>query len=211
MTTALRAFLLFDAAWLASLLVLAANGQPVSDSLFVAAILGVALPGLAFVVCRGLPRLAPAQPVAREGWLLAGLGLWIAAFLAFKNPILNALLPADPGERLHETANTLLKLVAFVAIPLLVYRRFAGISPRALGLAWPPGEGRALRRSWLAFVVLGTAMVAIQFTLGRNARSLVDGSLAGHHVALGFVLSFVWLSIEAGLVEETFFRRPSSA
>jgi uncharacterized protein len=199
-----RWFWLFAASWLVCFALLAANGQPMEEPIFLLLILGLALPGIALLVCRGLPKLPPAPAVAGELALLAGLVVFIAAFLAIKGRLLSLLLPEPADPRLHELVNTLLKLVAFVAIPLAAYALRARLSPRALGLRWPPEGPRG--RSWLAFGVLGAALVVIQLVLGRGARPLLDGSLSERHWILAVILCFVWVSLEAGLVEEVFFR-----
>jgi membrane protease YdiL (CAAX protease family) len=201
-----RAFSLFFAAWLASLVVLAVEGRSLAEPLMLAAIFGVALPGLALFVCRGLPWRPSGPPRAGEGALLVALAASVTLYLATKSAVLAAITPAGGGPRLDETFDALAELVAFVAVPLVIYRLVLGRTPRDFGLAWPPGSPETRRRSWLAFGALGTAFVAIQLLVGAGARPLVDGSLAGRHWILGLVLAFVWMSIEAGVVEETFFR-----
>ncbi|MGE0639333.1 MAG: CPBP family intramembrane glutamic endopeptidase [Thermoanaerobaculia bacterium] len=216
------AFALFAAAWLAGGATLAALGKPLEGPLFLLLIFGLALPGVALLVCRGLP-LPPLAPEdsgagapgarrAREGWLLAALVGWVVLFLAAKGRLVAAFAPPGSDPRWIDTVELLLKLAVFVAVPLAAYRFALGRSPllpKALGLGWPPGppsDARTRNRSWLAFVVLGAAMVAIQLLIGHGARPFLDGSLAGRHWLVGLVLSFLWMSLEAGLVEETFFR-----
>ena len=199
-----RAFWLFAIAWLASLAVLAANGRPLGDAIAMLVLLGLALPLLALLVCRGLPKIEPPAPHPRDPWLLAGLVLAMVCFLALKARLYALVLPAAADPRAHEALDLVAKLAVFVALPLLAYALLAKLRPRALGLEWPPG--RQLLRSALAFLVVGGALVAIQLVLGRGARPLLDGSLAHRHWIAGVALCFVWMSLEAGLVEEVFFR-----
>jgi uncharacterized protein len=204
--TARRALLLLAAAWLASFAWLAAGGHPVAEPLALLLIFGLAFPGLALVATRGLP--APAADAARagEGKLLAALLLLVTLFLAGKGPLLALLLPADPDPRLEAVVNLLLKLTVLVALPLAAYARLARLRPSALGLGWPPGPAATRGRSWLALLLVGGGLVAVQLLIGRGARPLLDGSLAGRQWVLGLVLAFLWMSLEAGFVEETFFR-----
>jgi membrane protease YdiL (CAAX protease family) len=201
-----RAFALFLAVWLASLAVLALEGRSLAEPLMLATIFGFALPGLALLVCRGLPRRAPGPPLAGEGALLTALAAAVTLYLATKGAVLAAITPAGAGPRLLETIDALAELVSFVVVPLLAYRVILGRRPRELGLAWPPGLPQTRRRSWLAFAVVGAALAALQLAIGTGARPLLDGSLAGRHWILGPALAFLWMSIEAGVVEEVFFR-----
>jgi len=201
-----RAVALFAAAWLASFATLAVNGRPLAEPLFLLLLFGLALPGLALLVCKGLPRAEPEAARPGEGGLLVALAGWVVLFLATKGPLLAALAPAGSDPRRVETIDLLLKLFVFVVVPLAAYRLARGSSPVELGLGWPPGPGATRRRSWLALVVLGTALAALQLLVGRGARPLLDGSLSGRHWIVGLGLAFLWMSLEAGLVEETFFR-----
>jgi membrane protease YdiL (CAAX protease family) len=197
------AFLLLCAVWLVAAVILKANGRPVEEPVALLVIFGLALPAIAFLVCRGLPRSVPPRPVPADPALLAGLTVFITIFLATKGSVLAALVGVAPDPRLKDAVNTALKLAAFVAVPLAACG-LGGLTPRRLRLSFPPKELRG--RGLLAFAVLGAALAAIQIFLGRGARPLLDGSLAHHHWLIGLVLCFLWMSAEAGLVEEVFFR-----
>ncbi len=199
-----NAFLVLAAAWLAAIAVLAVGGRSVEEPIALLVIFGLALPGLALLVCRGLPKLPAPQRVARDGTLIAALVLLIAAYLAFKAPIFTALFGQMSDPRWSSVVNSLLKLVFFVAVPLATYAIWGGLSPRGLGLTWPPGGSSG--RSLLAFLAIGGALTAIQLTMGHGARPLMDGTLAHRHWVLGLLFCFLWMSVEAGVVEETFFR-----
>jgi membrane protease YdiL (CAAX protease family) len=197
-------FFLLAAAWCASLAILAKNGQPLEEPLALLVIFGLLLPGLALLVCRGLPAAPPPRPVRGETALLAGLALFVTIFLAVKGPLLAALTGAGADARLNAAVNMLVKLAVFVALPLSAYALVGRLSPRQLGLGPPPAGTRG--RSLLAFAAIGASLVAIQLLLGRGARPLLDGSLAHRHWIAGLLLCIVWMSVEAGLVEELFFR-----
>lgn len=196
-----RHFWVFVAAYVGSAAYLAATGRPLGDVVGVLVILGLALPLLALATCRGLP-----EPVPPQSWrevdarTLLALLAWIVVFLAVKGPLLETLLPADADPRLRETANTALKLLAFVAIPAVVLRA-RGYAWRQAGAPTAPA-GRLL----LCFMVLGAAFVGVQYLLGSEFRRLLAGDYPGRHILLGSLVSFAWMSLEAGVVEEFFFR-----
>lgn len=196
-----RHFLLFVGMVAGSIVVLVAGQRPLGDAVGALLILGVLLPLVALLATARMPR-----PTAPQSWwqgdaaLILGLLAWIVLFLLAKGPLLAALLPADPDPRLHETVNTLLKLSAFVVVPWLVLRR--------RGLGWASG-GRptaSRRRLWLAFALMALAALAVQALLGSQFKRLLGGDFTTTQIALGGVLCLAWMSLEAGVVEEYFFR-----
>ena len=196
-----RHFQLFLAAYAAAIAVLVAGGRPLGDVIGALVILGLLLPLVALGATARLPAPVPAAPwQPRDGVLVAGLLAWIVAFLLAKGPLLAALLPPSPDPRVEETVNTLLKLVAFVLVPWLVLRR--------LGHGRDYG-GRATAspaRLWIAFAAFALAAFAVQALLGSQFRRLFTGDFTGMQLAVGGALCFAWMSLEAGLVEEFFFR-----
>lgn len=181
--------------------VLVATGSPLEDVVASGVILGIVLPLVAWIACRGMPEPEPPLPWNAGEWrLMLVLLLWIAAFLAFKGPLLDQLTPSGADVRLKETFNTLLKIAAFVAVPAVL------IGWRGWG--WEQG-GRPtapVRSRAMPFLVVAIAAVAVQYLLGSQFHKLLDGTYAGRHLALGATFCFLWMSIEAGLVEEFFFR-----
>lgn len=197
-----RALWLFVLAYCLSVGVLAAGGRPLEDTFGVLLIFGLGLPALALLCCLRLPTPGtPAPPLRHEASILLALLLAVTLFLAVKGYLLGSLLPAAPDPRWHDAVNTLLKLAAFVAVPALVLRLAHGAWPTAGSVT----AGRA--RLWLCFLVLGVIAVAVQFVVGTGARQLLAPEVQARHWVLGVLLCFAWMSLEAGLVEEFFFRR----
>lgn len=132
--------------------------------------------------------------------MLIVLLVFVAIFLAVKGSILGLLLGQNPNPRLQEAMNTALKLVAFVGIPAAVLRWHHGKWPET-GRVTAPAS-----RLWFCFVVLSAAGIAVQLLLGSQVKRLFGGNYADRHLLLGVILCFVWMIVEAGLVEEFFFR-----
>ncbi len=191
----------FTLAYLGSIGVLIAGGRPLEDVIGAFVILGVLLPLVALTACAGLPTPPPPAPWRRDdGPLLLALLAWIVVFLLLKGALLAALLPSAADPRLHDTVNTLVKLFAFVAVPAFVLR--------SRGFRWSDA-GRpvaAASRLWLIFIVMAFAALAVQAVLGSQFKRLLGADYAGHHLWLAGVLCWAWMSLEAGLVEEFFFR-----
>jgi uncharacterized protein len=194
----LWAFLL---AYAAAVGVLVLSGRPLEDVVVPGIVLGLGMPLIAWIACLGMPAPTTPRPWRPgEGRLMIALLVWVAFFLALKGALLDALLPSGADPRLVDTSNTLLKIVAFVAIP--------GAVIGWQGWGWDQGgqaTATALRRL-VAFLLVAAAVVAMQYLLGSQFRKLLDGDYASRHLAVGAVVCWVWMSIEAGLVEEFFFR-----
>jgi membrane protease YdiL (CAAX protease family) len=191
----------FALAYLGSIGVLIAGGRPLEDVLGALLILGVLLPLVASAACARMPAPQPPAPWRHDDRaLLLGLLAWIVVFLILKGPLLNALLPSAPDPRLQETINALLKLFAFVVVPAFVLR--------SRGFRWSDAgrPSASTPRLWLAFIVMAFAAFAVQAVMGSQFKRLLGTDYAGHHLWLAGVLCWAWMSIEAGLVEEFFFR-----
>ena len=66
---------------------------------------------------------------------------------------------------------------------------------------------RELGRTHLPIVLVGScAVLAFNYFLGGAAAPLREGKLSTLQLLAGIPLCFIWLTIEAGLVEEFFFR-----
>ncbi|MFO1406353.1 MAG: CPBP family intramembrane glutamic endopeptidase [Steroidobacteraceae bacterium] len=164
-------------------------------------ILGVALPLVALAATVRLP--VPTAPDPRrpgDAATMAGLLGWIVLFLAVKGPLQAALLPSGAGAAATLTVSTALKLAAFVAVPALVLRW------RGLG-RWQGGRPTApAGRLALCFVVMAVAGFGVQALMGSQLRVYLEAGRSGPEVVAGLVACFAWMSLEAGLVEEFFFR-----
>ena len=97
------------------------------------------------------------------------------------------------------------KLIVFVAIPFAIFRFGFGYRLRDFGIQ---REGlRALRQNHLTIVLaVGGAFLAFQYFLSGGGAAFRQGHFTVYQLLLGLPLCFIWLFIEAGLVEEFFFR-----
>ena len=97
------------------------------------------------------------------------------------------------------------KLIVFVVIPLAIFRSGFGYRLRDFGIQ---SEGlRALRGTHLSVVVVvGGAFVAFQYFLSGGGAAFRHGQFTVNQLLVGLPLCFIWLFVEAGLVEEFFFR-----
>ncbi len=97
------------------------------------------------------------------------------------------------------------KLVVFVIIPFAIFRFSFGYRVRDFGIQ---REGlRALRGSHLPVVLLvGGAFLCFQYFVSGGGAAFRREHFTAFQLFVGLPLCFVWLFVEAGLVEEFFFR-----
>lgn len=93
-----------------------------------------------------------------------------------------------------------LKLVVFVALPAWIMRALSGY--RASDLVTVSINFRHL----LAMLAMSVLLIAFQAAAGRGWRDISEAHLSARLLTLGFPFVFLWLALEAGVVEEFFFR-----
>jgi membrane protease YdiL (CAAX protease family) len=97
------------------------------------------------------------------------------------------------------------KLVVFVVIPFAIFRFGFGYRVRDFGIQRE--ALRALRGSHLPVVlVVGGAFLCFQYFVSSGGAAFRREHFTGFQLFVGLPVCFVWLFIEAGLVEEFFFR-----
>ena len=215
--------ILFGVLYVAGLLTLSRQDSfPISEALTQLVLFGLIFPLLAWVATRKAAPLAvrgqrtdephSSEAAAREGRsqiemvVLVAYILSLSIYLIHGPQLIDRLLPTawDESPQIYFFVNAARKLVVFVAIPFLIFRAISGYRWRDYGVS--VAALRELGRSHALVVVLvSTAFLLFQYFLG-SAAAPVRGELSGQPLALGLILCFVWLAIEAGLVEEFFFR-----
>jgi membrane protease YdiL (CAAX protease family) len=97
------------------------------------------------------------------------------------------------------------KLVFFVIIPLFVFMKYFEHSMSDFGIQFRSDQNRW--RSHLR-VLFGMSLgyIIFNYFLGEGARPIRDGQFSAGQLIIGLPISFLWLLIEVGLVEEFFFR-----
>jgi CAAX protease family protein len=171
-------------------------------------IFGLAFPLLAWVTTlRARPLAVKVQRSAGEIWLLFACLVAVMLYLIWGSQLSEALVPS--GWIVHPRSNFFVvlirKLIVFVAIPFILFRTIFGYRWRDFGLQF--AGLRAMAGNHLPVVLaLSAAILVFQYFLGGGAAPLRHGEFNTRQLAVGLPLCFAWLFIEAGLVEEFFFR-----
>ena len=180
------------------------HGDAISELL----IFGVAFPVVAWLATlRAKPLVVTRQRNIAEIWLVFVCLLLATLYLIWGATISETFVPAKwillPQAKLFVVLAR--KLIVFVIVPFLLFRFIFGYRWRDFGVQW---EGlRALVTDHLPVVLaLSAAILIFQFFLGGGAAPLRHGEFSARQLVIALPLCFVWLFIEAGLVEEFFFR-----
>ncbi len=171
---------------------------PVGEPLFVLVVIGMGFPALAWVLLRRAEPLP--LPIRRPAAEVAALGACLLFLVWFLTYGLSAL-QVIPGRTAYQAALAAAKLVVFVAGPALLFQRGWGYRFEEL-FPLRAARGRDLGATlWLAL-----AGIALQAVFGRGLHDLAAAHFPALLIVLGGPLVFAWLALEAGLVEEFFFR-----
>jgi len=173
------------------------EGFEVTEALAALVILGVIFPALALLATRRVPALpyVVRQPGIETVALVMYLG--VIAWLLVSGFGRVARIGAEP---LHSVVLLSVKLMAFVVFPAAIvlalgHYRIAELVP--ISLRW-----HELRPAmWMSLAAL-----LMQSFLGRGLYNIREAHLPVWVLAVATPLSFLWLTIEVGVVEEFFFR-----
>jgi membrane protease YdiL (CAAX protease family) len=173
------------------------EGFEASEALAALVILGVIFPALALLATRRVPVLpyVVRQPGIETVILVMYLG--VIAWVLVSGFSRVAQITSEP---LHSVVLLSVKLITVVVVPAalmlaLGHYRIAELVP--ISLKW-----RELRPAlWMSLAAL-----LMQSFLGRGLHDIREAHLPVWVLAVATPLSFIWLMIEVGVVEELFFR-----
>ena len=171
-------------------------------------VFGVAFPIIAWVATRrAVPLSISVRPSKYQLIVLIGYIIVLSLYLIGGPQWIDQHLPHSwvDSARIRFFIGLAKKLVVFVAIPFAIFRFGFGYRVRDFGVQ---REGlRALRGSHLPVVlVVGGAFLCFQYFVSSGGVAFRREHFTAVQFLVGLPLCFVWLFVEAGLVEEFFFR-----
>jgi len=152
------------------------------------------------------PELTDKPPFKNESFVLILLTCWIVLYITYGGTFINNLLPKNiqKDEQLQFFIVIARKLIVFVIIPYLIYRAF-GFALKDFGLKVSL-QKTFTKKNLLVFIVLSACILLFQYFFSNGAKPLREGQFSAAQLVPSIPLTFLWLFIEAGLVEEFFFR-----
>jgi uncharacterized protein len=176
-------------------------------------IFGVAFPLIGWVTTvRARPLPVTIRRSAGEVALLFACLVLVTLYLVWGAALSESLVPADwlASPRGKFLIVLVRKLIVFVAIPFLLYRTIFGYGWKDFGVQ--VAGLRALTGNHLLVVLVLSALILLfQYFAGSGAAPIRRGEFHASQLAIGLPLCFAWLFLEAGLVEEFFFRAVAQA
>jgi membrane protease YdiL (CAAX protease family) len=202
-------FVLAFSLYLIGLIILSRRSEfSLTDTLLELVIFGFGFSLLAWLTTRrAKPLVVATHPTRLEMIGLVAYVLGVTIYLVFGPRWVDSWLPQEwvVSERIHFFVSLGRKLIIFVLIPFALFGPLCSYTVRDFG--WQKEALGEICRSHLPVViVVCVAILAFQFFLGGGAAPIREGKLTTQQLVLGIPLCFLWLAIEAGLVEEFFFR-----
>jgi membrane protease YdiL (CAAX protease family) len=173
------------------------EGFEASEALAALVILGVIFPALAMLTTRRVPALPHVVRQPRIETVVLVMYLVVIAWVLVSGFGRVARIRTEP---LHSVVLLSVKLMTFVAFPAAItlalgHYRIGELMP--ISLKW-----HELRPAlWMSLAAL-----LMQSYLGRGMHDIREAHLPVWVLAVATPLSFTWLMIEVGVVEEVFFR-----
>jgi CAAX protease family protein len=170
----------------------------IAEPLMVLLIVGVGFSLTAWLLTIGVHPLD--SPVMKPNRELAAVAIYLLPVIAFATwglDLLHRYVPADPENAFPILAA---KLLVFVVVPAAIMRAQFGYGMRQLA-------PMSMRTRYLVVAAgMSLLLLAFQALLGRGLRDIASAHIPPSVLLYGIPLTFIWLALEAGIVEEFFFR-----
>ena len=175
-----------------------AGNFDIAEPLLVVAIVGLGFSLVAWLLTVGVKPLAYTLRQPQEELTVIAIYLVpVVAFLTWGLGAIHRYIPTDPADAFALLAA---KLLVLVVVPATMMRALFGYSFRQMAPA-------SLRpRHVLIMVGMSVLLLGFQAALGSGLRDILNAHLPAEKLLIGVPLVFVWLALEAGVVEEFFFR-----
>ncbi len=173
-------------------------GFELGEVLLVLGILGVGFSLAAWLLTIGAAPLEyRVSHPSRELTALVVYMLPLTAYITWAGSAIRRYVPAEPAN-----AITILlgKLLFFVVVPAWLLCALFGYRVRDLA----PLSLR--RRDALTLAGMSILLLAFQAVFGRGLRDILQAHVSPSTLLVGVPIAYAWLAIEAGVVEEFFFR-----
>lgn len=170
----------------------------VAEPLMVLAIFGVGFSVAAWALTIGAPPLDCS--ILKPKSELTAVAIYLLPIVAFTTWGLDLLHRYIPADSANVFAILAAKLLVFVIVPAALIQWQSGYNLRQLA----PVSGRA--RHLVVIVGMSLLLLGFQAFLGRGLKDIASAHVSSRLLWYGVPLTFAWLALEAGVVEEFFFR-----
>jgi len=199
-SAAIAAVLTFAAIWAGSVYYLFAQGnEDWFTGVLVMGIFGIAMSGLAWALTLGAqaPPIEVKRPALESGAIIVYLALYAVLFTGFGMSAARGVFPEGPQQELLVMG---LKLLVHIVLPAaLLLLLGARIAPLFF-------TRTRTFTFWFTLIVLGAIFVGLLSVISPSLQNIAATNATPSLLAWVAPVSFVWVTIEAGLNEEFLFR-----
>jgi membrane protease YdiL (CAAX protease family) len=179
-----------------------------NDLLTVFLFVGVAFSFIAWLLTRNTrPVLNNDKPGQKnEDIVLTILVAWIVLYITYGGDFINGLFPKNIQDNTQWQFFIIIarKLLVFVLVPYFVYRAM-GFSLQDFGLNFSLLQ-TFTKRNVLLLIIMSAVILLFEYFFSGGAKPLREGQFSVSQLIIAIPITFLWLFIEAGLIEEFFFR-----
>ncbi len=180
---------------------------PFADLITTILFVGAGFSFLAWSLTKNMfPILQDKPAFKKESLVLFSLIGWIILYITYGGTFINNLLPKNiqQNDQWQFFIVIARKLVVFVLVPYLVYCAM-GFSIKDFGLKIPLQKAFT-KKNISVFIVMSVSILLFEYFFSGGAKPLRDREFSLSQLLIGIPLTFLWMFIEAGLIEEFFFR-----
>lgn len=162
---------------------------------------------IAWLLTKKSSPLLPDKPAFKnEAVVLLALIVWIILYITYGGTYINSLFARNIQRNEHWQFFIVIarKLIVFVFVPFLVYSS-VGFSIKDFGLKISSHK-LFTKKNVLLFIIMSLSILLFQYFFSGGAKPLRDGQFSSSQLLSGMPLTFLWMFVEAGLIEEFFFR-----
>jgi membrane protease YdiL (CAAX protease family) len=169
-------------------------------------IVGIGFSSIAWLLTKYFVRPFDKQLIKNEVWILLGLIVWIAFYITFGGSLIDKIFP--PVWLNNPQAASIIifikKLFVFVLFPFTIYR-LSGFTLKDFGLKNTEVK-LPRKKTTIVFILLSVTIILFQYFLSNGSKPIRSEQFNTLQMLIGLPLCFVYLILDAGLIEEFFFR-----
>lgn len=198
-SAAIVAVLAYALLWGSSTAYLYATGGDWTTGVFVLAIFGLGLSGVAWLLTRGAdaPRIEVEHPRLESGAVIIYLALYAVLFLGFGMTWARQAFQPGPEQ---ESLVLALKLIVHVVLPALLLI----VMGAKLGPITQAGLGG--RKFWRTLIVMGLIILGLVCVITPSLKQISGIPPTFDTMVWAVPLGYLWMTLEAGVTEEFLFR-----
>ncbi len=180
---------------------------PLADLATTILIVGAGFSLLAWLLTKNFHSGLIRKPVFKsEGFILSLLIGWITLYITCGGTFINSLLPENiqHDDQWQFFIVIVRKIFVFVLVPFFIYRIF-GFSIKDFGLTLSMRK-IFTRKIIFLLIILSASILLFEYFLSGGAKPIRDREFSALQLLTGLPLTFLWMCIETGFIEEFFFR-----